>query len=184
MRLTAFAVLMLLGAPAHAASWAVDHTQSKLGFVAEWSGSSFSAVFRKWDAKIEFDPADLPRARADVKIDMTSTFSGEAELDENLPGAQGFDAARFPRSRFIARSFRALGRNRYEAAGDLTIRGVTRPVTMPFTLNISGDRAHMKGEVTVMRSDFGVGSGPEWSGETPVAHAVKVTVDLVAVRKD
>lgn len=173
---------LLFATSANAASWNVDHAHSKLGFVAQWSGQPFAASFQKWNAKIEFDPADLAHAKADVTIDMTSAVSGESELDQNLPGAQGFDAAKFPQARFVTKAFRSLGGNRYEAVGDLTIRGITKAITLPFTLTIKGERAHMTGEATVMRNDFGVGMAKEWAGETPVAHAIKVTVDLTAAK--
>jgi polyisoprenoid-binding protein YceI len=175
-------VAVLFGNPAQAAIWNVDHAHSKLGFAVQWSGQPFIAMFQKWNAQIEFDPADLAHAKADVTIDMASAVSGEADLDLNLPGAQGFDVEHFPQARFVTRSFRSLGKDRYEAVADLTIRGVTKTVMLPFTLNIQGDRAHMKGQATVMRTDFSVGSGDMWEGETPVAHAVKVTVDLTAVK--
>jgi polyisoprenoid-binding protein YceI len=109
MRPVALYVFIVLTIQAQAATWVVDHTQSRLGFTAQWSGSPFSGQFRKWDAKIEFDPADIARARADITIDMTSAFSGEADIDENLPGVQGFHAARFPDLRFVTRAFRAMG---------------------------------------------------------------------------
>lgn len=173
-------LLMLSATSAMAANWTVDHAHSKLGFVAQWSGQPFAARFQRWEAKIDFDPADLTHAKAEVSIDMTSAISGEADLDKNLPGAQGFDAARFPQARFVSTSFRRLGDNHYEAVGELTIRGIAKPLTLPFTLTMQGNRAHVTGETTVMRNQFGVGSGPEWAGEKPVAHGVKVTVDLTA----
>lgn len=173
---------LLLTAPAHAASWTVDYTHSRLGFVVQWSGQPFTALFKNWNAKIEFDPANLGAAKADVTIDMNSAVSGEEELDQNLPGAQGFDAAKFPNARFVTQSFRATGKDRYEAAGDLTIRDITKQITLPFTLTMQSDTARMLGEATITRTDFGVGSGSLWAGEKPVAHAVKVTVDLTATK--
>jgi polyisoprenoid-binding protein YceI len=177
----AFAALLAVS-PACATAWNVDHAHSKLGFVVQWSGQPFTATFKTWNAKIDFDPANLAASKADVTIDMTSAVSGEDELDQNLPGAQGFDAAKFPTARFVTKNFRGTGKDRYEAVGDLTIRGTTRPVTLPFSLTMQGDTAHMKGEATIARTDFGVGSGSAWEGETPVAHAVKVTVDLTATK--
>jgi len=177
----AFAAL-LLASPVHAAGWNVDYAHSKLGFIAQWSSKPFVATFKTWSARIDFDPAKLAASKAEVTIDMNSAVSGEAELDQNLPGAQGFDAAKFPSAHFATKSFRGLGKDRYEAVGDLTIRGVTKQVALPFTLSIHGDTAHMKGEASILRTDFGVGSGSAWAGETPVAHAVKITVDLTATK--
>lgn len=182
MRNALVAVAFLLATGAQAASWNVDRAHSKLGFLVQWSNQPFAAAFQKWNAQIDFDPADIAHAKANVTIDMASAVSGEADLDQNLPGPEGFDAAHFPQAHFITKGFRALGNNRYEAAGDLTLHDITKPITLPFTVTIAGDRAHMTGEATVMRTDFGVGAGKAWAGEMPVAHAVKVTVDLTATK--
>lgn len=179
---TLVVAFLLLASPAWATNWNVDYAHSKLGFVVQWSGQPFTATFKKWNARIEFDAANLATSKADVTIDMNSATSGEDELDQSLPGAQGFDATKFPTAHFVTKSFRSTGKDRYEAAGDLTIHGVTKSVTLPFTLTMQGDTAHMRGDVTIMRTDFSVGSGSMWEGETPVAHAVKVTVDLTATK--
>lgn len=181
MRLLPFACLaMLMASPAAAASWSIDYGHSKLGFSVPWGDQPYIATFQKWTAKIDFDPADLAHAKADVTIDMTSAVSSEEDLDQNLPGPEGFDSGRFPQARFVTKTFRSTGNGRYEAVADLTIHGVTREITLPFTLKIDGEHAHMTSAVTLIRTDFGVGMGKGWAGETPVAHAVKVTVDLTA----
>jgi len=179
----AVAALLLLAVPARAANWTVDHAHSRLGFVAQWSGQPFVATFGKWDAKIDFDPANLAQAKADVTIDMSSASSGDPDTDQNLSGPEGFYAAKFPQAHFVATRFRSVANNRYEAAGNLTIHGITRPITLPFTLMITANSAHMTGETTLLRTDFGVGTSQEWTGEKPIAHAVKVTVDLTAARR-
>ena len=71
--------------------------------------------------------------------------------------------------------------NDYVATGTLTIRGVTKPVTLPFALAISGKTAHMTGTAQVTRLDYNIGEG-EWAGDKPVSHEVTVTVDLTATR--
>jgi polyisoprenoid-binding protein YceI len=173
-------VAVLIASPAAAASWSVDYGHSKLGFSVPWGGQPYIAMFQKWNARIDFDAADLAHAKADVTIDMTSALSGEDDLDQNLPGPEGFDAGRFPQAHFVTKRFSSTGSGRYEAVADLTIHGVTKEITLPFTLKIDGDHAHMTGAVTLLRTDFGVGMGKGWAGETPVAHAVKVTFDLTA----
>src|SRR5262249_6708721 len=95
MKYAAIVALALVFAPgAQAATWTVDHAHSKLGFVVQWSGQPFTATFQKWDTKIEFDPADLAHAKADVSIDMNSASSGDPDTDQNLPGAEAFEAGK------------------------------------------------------------------------------------------
>lgn len=90
----------------------------------------------------------------------------------------------FPESRFYAETFRKTAENQYVAEGELTIRGVTRPVSLPFTLQIrdegsKGKTAHMEAALVINRLDYGVGQG-EWQKTDMVENAVSVSVSLTA----
>ena len=74
-----------------------------------------------------------------------------------------------------------LGGGKYQASGDLTIRGVSKPVLLPFTLAISGDTARMNGSLVLNRTAFGIGQG-QWKTGDVVASEVTVTVALTAHR--
>jgi len=171
----------MLTAPAQAAHWNVDYAKSRLGFTVNWAKEPFSGAFQSWKADIDFDPADLGHARADVTIDPASEKSGEPDFDDGLKGALGFDVKKFPDARFSATRFTHASGDNYVAEGTLTIRGISRPLTLPFKLTINGADAHMAGKAVVLRTDFGVGSGL-WAKPEPVAHEVTVTVDLLAHR--
>jgi polyisoprenoid-binding protein YceI len=181
----AFATVLLPHA-AQGAQWHVDPAKSKLGFVVTWDKEPFRADFKRWTATIDFDPSDLKSAKAEVAIDITSFVSEDPENDKYRLGPNGLDVRRFAQARFASKSFREVGPGRYEAVADLTIHGVTREVRLPFALAITGNTAHMMGELTLSRVDFGVGTGStwgiDWSSQRTVAHAVKVAVDLVATR--
>lgn len=177
--LAAGAALCLSAAPALAANWTVDPARSRLGFSVQWSGEAFNATFKSWKADITFDPADLAHAKATVTIDLNSEDSGSADNDDGLKGAEGFATNQFPSAKFETTGFTAKGGNAYVATGRLSLHGLTRPVTLPFTLAISGNTAHMTGKAVVSRMDFGLGQG-EWARETPIAHAVTINVDLTA----
>jgi polyisoprenoid-binding protein YceI len=167
--------------PASAAMWQVDHARSRLGFTVQWSGEPFAATFKTWSANIKFDPADLAHARAAVTIDLGSEASDFPDNDDGLKGVEGFSVSQFPTARFETTSFTAKGGNNYVATGRLTIHGVSRPVSLPFTLSLTGDIAHMNGRAVVMRTDFGLGRG-EWSSASTIAHEVAISVDLTAVK--
>lgn len=187
MRVILLAAAIALGsAAAQAAQWKVDTTKSTLGFVVTWDREPFRASFKRWTAAIDFDAGELTKAKADVTIDVASYVSEDAENDKYRVGPNGLDVRRFAQARFLSKSFREVGPGRYEALADLTIHGVTKEVRLPFALAINGNSAHMTGELTLSRVDFGVGTGStwgiDWSSERTVSHAVKVTVDLVATR--
>jgi polyisoprenoid-binding protein YceI len=185
--LGAFALFAFASREADAAQWQVDPARSSLGFVLTWAKEPFKAVFKKWTADIDFDPADLAHAKVNVVIDVASLFSEDPVNDKYRNGPNGFDIAHFRQARFVTKSFRLLGPGHYEATADLSVRGVTKEMKFPFALAITGSTAHMTGELTVSRIDFGVGTGSafgiDWASERTVLHAVKILVDLNAARK-
>ncbi|HMA50853.1 MAG TPA: YceI family protein [Magnetospirillaceae bacterium] len=162
-----------------AADWAVDAGKSTLGFNASVSGASFEGKFKSWQAEIAFDPASPAAGHAKVTIDMASAATGDRQRDSALPDSDWFAVKKNPQAVFEATSFKALGGNQYEAIGTLTIRGNSKPVTMPFTLDITGADAHAKGKLDIVRTDYGVGQG-EWSTAETVGLGVSITFDLVA----
>ncbi len=162
------------------ARWTVD-PGSKLTFQGRMNGDAFSGTFRRWSADIRFDPHALAASKAIVSIDVGSAFTGDKDRDEAIPAADWFAAQRFPKATFTTTAIKDLGGGRYQAAGDLSIRGVHRAVVLPFTLAISGDTARMNGQLVLNRTAFGIGQG-QWSTPDVVDTKVTVTVALTAHR--
>jgi len=182
MKLFISAITVFLAAtPACAAHWNVDYAHSKLGFTVQWANEPFTATFKTWKAAIDFDPADLTHARADVTINIASEASDESDFDSGLQGAEGFAATQFSTAHFVATKFRQGSGNSYTANGTLTLKSISKPVTLAFTLDINAKTAHMVGTAHVIRTDYGVGRG-EWAAPTPVAHDVKVDIDITAAQ--
>jgi polyisoprenoid-binding protein YceI len=182
MRYASLAAIALIAAPAFAApapSWTVDKARSQVAFVASMSGQAINGSFRRFDARIAFDPANLAGSSVTAVIDTASAATGDASRDQSLPAPDWFAVKAFPRATFASRSFKSLGGNRYQAAGTLTIRGVARPVALPFQLVIAGNVAQMRGTVTIDRRWFGVGQG-QFASPDPVAAAVKVNIAITA----
>jgi polyisoprenoid-binding protein YceI len=182
-RLVGIACLGVWPAAALAAppAWTVDKAASKLTFSSSVSGAAFTGVFRRWDAVIHFDPKDLAHSDVAATIDVTSAATGNGDRDAELPDEDWFWTSHFPRATFVAKGFRATAPGRYEAAGVLTIRGASRPLTLPFTLAITGGSAKMDAGVVLNRLAFGVGQG-EWKATDTVPANVTVNVSLLARR--
>jgi polyisoprenoid-binding protein YceI len=172
---------LLTASSADAAHWNVDAAKSKLGFTVIWAKQPFSASFKTWNANIDFDPANLGASKADVTIAIGSMTSGDAETDAGIKGDIGFGASKFPTAHFATTGFTHKSGNDYVAQGNLTLKGVTKPLTLPFTLTINGKQAHMTGSATIMRNQFNVGTG-EWAKSDPVAWDVKVNIDITAAQ--
>ena len=170
---------LLLATPAPAATWTEDHANSRLGFSVLWDREPFAGEFKTWQAEIKFDPADLSQASAKITVDLASEHSAEPDFDDGLKGVLGFQVSKFPQARFVTTRISSRGGDAYTAEGTLTLRGITKPVSLPFTLTFAGNGAHMVGKAVVLRTDFGIGRGP-WESSAPVDHSVTVTVDLHA----
>ena len=162
-------------------AWAVQKGSS-LTFSATWSGNAIEGRFNRWTADILFSPEALDRSKLTVGVDMASAVTGDAQRDESLPSGDFFDTAEHPKATFTASKFRKTGEGKYVADGTLDLRGVKKPLSLPFTLKIDGDTATARGVTTLDRTVFGVGQG-EWASTDQIAAGVKVSFSLTAKRK-
>jgi polyisoprenoid-binding protein YceI len=179
------ALLLLVAAapmPSTPPKWTVDAAKSSLTFAVKASGQTVIGKFPGFGALIVFAPNDLAHSSAKITMDMTGVKSGDAQRDAMLPQPDWFNVLDFPQSVFQTTSFVWKGGNKYIANGVLTMKGVRKPVALPFTLDIKGDTAVMKGETILKRLDFGVGKGPDFTDETKVSFSVKVMVNVTARR--
>jgi polyisoprenoid-binding protein YceI len=183
IRIVAIAAAALAPSLALAAPplWSVDKAASHLTFSSSASGAAFTGSFGRWDAVIHFDPKDLAHSDVSATVDIASASTGNGDRDAELPDQDWFWASHFPRATFVAHGFQAAGPGRYAAPGVLTIRGVAKPLTLPFTLAITGASAKMNAQVQLNRLTFGIGQG-EWKATDTVPAGVTVRVDLTARR--
>lgn len=163
--------------PGALARWTVQKGGT-LGFTTQWSGNALTGQFRQWDADINFGTSALDQSRVTVRIQTGSATTGQGQPDEALPGEEWFSATAFPTATFNASRFRKTASG-YEASGTLMIKGQSHPIALPFTLDISGDTAHMKGSATIKRTDYGIG----WPATDEIPAEVKINVDLTAKRQ-
>ena len=163
-------------------NWTVDKSASSISFSSEMSGEAFTGHFGSFTADIQFDPSNVSDARIHVSIDMTSADANDEERNDALPGKEWFSAKKFPTAVFTSNSVKATLDDQYEAAGELTIKDVTKPLTLPFRLEIVDGIAHATAQTSIDRSDFGVGTGM-WKSEDWVAHMVAISIKIRATKK-
>lgn len=154
---------------------------STLSFATTWSGDAVTGRFDKWSSDILFSPDALDRSRISVAIDLASVNTGDAQRDASLPTSDWFDAATHPKATFTATRFEKTGEGRFVAHGKLSLRGVSRPLDLPFRLKIDGDRAEVSGVTSLDRTAFGVGQG-EWANTDQIPAKVSVRIALKARR--
>jgi len=178
---TAVAVLSAatFTAPAFADTWKVDQDQSKLGFEVKQGSGTLTGVFASWEADIDFDPEAPQDAKISAEIKPVSAATGNAQFDGTLPGGDWFNAGEFPTAEFKSGAVTLVEGNSYRAEGTLTIKGISQPVELDFTLDIQGDKATAKGTAILNRLDYQLGSGV---GTDTVGDIVTVTLDLTAIR--
>jgi polyisoprenoid-binding protein YceI len=167
---------LLAAAPAYAA----DYTQapgSVLAFAGTYEGEAFTGRFPGFVTRLSFDPAQLAASRLDVTIPLATASTGNSDYDGEMRGSAFFNAAKFPQARYTATKFRALGGNQYAADGTLSLRGVTKPVTLTFTWT-PGAKPVLAGKATVKRLDFGVGEG-DWADTALLPNEIAVSTKVL-----
>ncbi|MBL8255260.1 MAG: polyisoprenoid-binding protein [Pseudoxanthomonas mexicana] len=172
----ALASLLLATAPAMAADY-VQAPGSTLVFASNYQGETFTGKFGGFATTMSFDPKQLATSKLDVAIQLAGTQTGNGDRDGTLVSADFFNVAKFAQARYTATKFRSLGGNQYAADGTLSLRGVSKPVTLTFTWT-PGAQPVLAGKATVKRLDFGVGGG-DWADTSTIPNDVAISTKVV-----
>lgn len=162
-------------APVLAADYVVAPT-STLGFSSNFQGEDFNGSFKKFDATIRFDPSDLASSKFDVKVDLSSVETGDGDRDSALPDSDFFDIAKFPQAHYVTTGFRQVGSD-VIADGTLSLKGISKPVSLKVTFSAKGDKATLDITSAVKRLDFNVGVG-EYADTSTIGDDVKIKAHL------
>jgi cytochrome b561 len=162
-------------------TWQVVSGASSIVFTGIQAGVPFEGRFGAWRADIRFDPNNLDQSSAVVIIDTGSASDGVPLHDQSLPGTEWFDVANHPTATFRTTSIHAHGAGAYEAHARLTIKGRPIDLTLPFTVQVDGDRAVMNGTATISRLDADLGMASDPNAEF-VSLDIGVRVHVEATR--
>ena len=166
----ALAALLFLG---EAAAGGIVADKSSLTFVGKQMGAPVEGRFTRFDADIVFNPAKLAQSRARITIDLNSIDLASEESESEIKGKSWFNVAVFPKAVFESAAIRALGGDRYEVSGRLSIKGIARDLVVPLQLRTVAGVQTVEGHFEIHRSDFKVGEGV-WADPDSVAEAVQV----------
>jgi polyisoprenoid-binding protein YceI len=173
------------------ARWILDPGHSAVGFsVRHLMITNVRGEFERFRAEVAYDPDHPEATRIEATIDVPSLNTREERRDADLRSPLFFDAERYPEIRFVSTSARSLHEDALEVTGELTIRGVTREVTLSIR-DIASTPADIRGNprigatasTKIQRSDFGM----TWNkvldaGGVVVADAVAITLDVSLVK--
>ena len=153
-----------LGAKAQA-TWSSDKAHSKLGFsITHLMASDVEGEFKSFSATITTKGDDFANADVKMTAEVASVNTDNDKRDEHLKSPDFFDAAKFPSMTFTSKTFKKVKGDNYKVTGDLTMHGVTKPVTLEAVVR-TGTNPMSKKAVTgvkitgkVNRKDFGIGA--------------------------
>lgn len=180
----AAAWLSLVWPAAAAPVWTVDAAKSSLTFKVTVNGQVVDGRFPGFGSVIRFDPADLASSTVKITVDTTGIRSGDATRDAMLLKPAWFNVLDFPQATFQSTRLTADGPGRFTCEGKLTIKGVTKDIKLPFTIDIRGNKAFVRGTGTIQRLEYRIGEGPDFKTGTPVALEVKILFNVTATRKN
>ena len=172
---------LAMATAAQASEWTVDYEKSRLGFSAVQAGNPFEGRFKTFSADIKFDPDDLPGSKISVTVEIASFGTDDGQRDGGVSGTEWFDTSSYPQATFETTEIRSTGDKAYEMDGTLTLKGVSKPITIPFTLDITGDNAEARSTFGLMRTLFKVGTG-QWEADSAASQEVKMKIDIFATR--
>lgn len=159
---------------AEAKEWKLVADESNVRFIGALEGAPFRGRFDVFSATIDFDPQNPESGKIIGEVKMNSADSGDAEYDAYLMEEDWFNPARFASSEFISNSIESLGDGSFAAHGELTIVGISQPITMIFEFISSDTKAEFSGNFDIKRLLFGIG----WEATNWVADDVSVQVEL------
>jgi polyisoprenoid-binding protein YceI len=174
-----FLALLLAALPALAFAQAVAYDRSEIRFVSKQMGVEVEGRFRRWKADVDFRPGDPARSHANFEVDLASIDLASEESEAEVGKPEWFDTAKFPVATFRSSSVRALGGDRFEVAGKLAMKGVTRELVVPVEACKDGNgNTVAEARFAVKRLPYRIGDGP-WSDPSVVADDVTVRARIV-----
>jgi polyisoprenoid-binding protein YceI len=143
-------------APQTAVKYTFDQTASKV----EWTGSKVTGKhdgsFGTFKGTIDLVDGAPEKSKVDVSIDADSVTTDIERLTGHLKSPDFFDTKANPKATFVSREIKKGGDKgaTHTVTGDLTIKGITKTVTFPATINVAGDAANVDAEFVINRRDF------------------------------
>jgi polyisoprenoid-binding protein YceI len=162
--ISAFVLALLVSVPAAAEIWEIDQAHSRASFSVKHLGiANIRGDFGGVTGTVDFDGKNVATAKVKAVIDVDSITTRVVPRDEHLRTADFFDMAKHPTMTFVSTSIVPAGPGKYKMTGNLTLRGVTKPVTLdldqpagPVTDHMGTVKMGASASGSINRKDFGV----------------------------
>ncbi|MFF4823051.1 YceI family protein [Streptomyces sp. NPDC001312] len=170
--------------------YTIDPSHSTLGFVARHAMvTNVKGKFNDFTGSLHLDGTDPAASTASIDVKMESIDTGSADRDGHLKSADFFKTEEFPQMTFRSTKAEAVGGDDYRITGDLTILGVTKPLTIELEFNgaakdpFGNERVGFEGKAEILRSEWGL----TWNaaletGGVLVSDKIKLNFDISAVK--
>jgi polyisoprenoid-binding protein YceI len=167
--------------------WVLDPENSSVGFVCKHVFSNVRGLFPQPSGAVMIDETTPANSKVSATIDPSLITTGVEERDTHLKSADFFDVAKYPTVTFVSTSVTKSGAGSYSVTGDLTMHGITKPVTLALTVSApfnhaGGVRRGIEATTSVNRKDFGINW--EFPGEgagVVVGDIIKLNIDAELV---
>ncbi|MEV5278902.1 YceI family protein [Streptomyces sp. NPDC051994] len=171
-------------------TYTIDPSHSSIGFTVRHAMvTNVRGSFADHEGVLTLDGANPAASAASIDVRIASVDTGIADRDDHLRSADFFDAEQFPLMSFRSTEAQELGGDKYRMVGDLTIKGVTRPLAIDLEFNgtatdpYGNQRIGFEGSAEILRSDWGL----TWNaaletGGVVVSDKVKLTFDISAIK--
>ena len=176
---------------ANVTKWVIDPMHSEVQFkVKHLVISTVTGFFKSFEGTLETENEDFDDAKVEFSIDINSVDTNQTGRDEHLKSADFFDAAKYPHIKFKSSSFKKIDDDDYELKGDLTVKDVTKPITLE--VEHGGSAADFYGntkagfEITgkINRKEFGLTwDGITEAGSIVVGEDIKLTLNIQVTKQ-
>jgi polyisoprenoid-binding protein YceI len=124
-------------------------------YTIKFSGKKVEGTFSGLKGSIVFNENDLKNAKMEIEVDVNTIKTGKDGMDEHAKNDSWFDAAKYPKITFKSLAFTKLATG-YSVLGELTLHGIKRPVSIPFTFTNKGKEGEFVGAFKINRKDYGI----------------------------
>ncbi len=166
-KISILSIILFASVASFAQKWTLDKSHAKMTFtVTHLLMSEVDGVFKNFDGSVTASKEDFSDAVFELTADMKQVSTNQEMRDGHLQKADMFDTEKFPTMTFKSTSITPAGPKKFKLAGNLTMKGVTKPVTLDLTLIGTGVNRQGKKLVgfktsgVIKRTDFGVGAMP------------------------